>query len=146
MNLGYRFFVVGDDDSIIQISQRTFSDFYQKRKASLQRFSGSVINVATVIYTLENRKPREIVRIDYVRIKVNDEGALDQEQDADNLRLAASRIGSILGEKPPVRNSGQVVDAAERFDERRWSQLHPRLPGPAHKRILEVLFGTRHAV
>jgi hypothetical protein len=76
MNLGYRFFVVADDNSIIQISQRSFNDFYLKHEPSLQRFSGSTINVATVIYTLENRKPEQIVRIDYMRVKVDSEGAL----------------------------------------------------------------------
>ncbi|WP_186407578.1 hypothetical protein [Candidatus Accumulibacter aalborgensis] len=146
MNLGYRFFVVGDDNSIIQVSQRSFNDFYMRHKPSLQRFSGCTINVATVIYTLENRKPKQIVRIDYMRIKVDNDGALDQEQTLDSFRLVANRIGKVLGEEPPVHNSGQVVNAIEKFDERRWSQLHPQLPGPAHKRILAILFGTKHAV
>lgn len=142
MNLGYRFFVVGDDNSIIQISQRSFNDFYMKHKPSLQRFSGSTINVATVIYTLEDRKPKQIFRIDYMRFKVDSDGALDQEQIDDSFRLVANRVG-MLGGEPPVNKSGQVVNAIEKFDERRWSQLHPQLPGPAHKRILEILFGAR---
>jgi hypothetical protein len=146
MNLGYRFFVVGDDNSIIQISQRAFNDFYLKHKPSLQRFSGSAINVATVIYTLEDRKPKQIFRIDYMRVKVDSDGALDQEHIDDSFRLVANRVGKILGEEPAVNNSGQVVNAIEKFDERRWSQLHPQLPGPAHKRILEILFGAKHAV
>jgi hypothetical protein len=146
MNLGYRFFVVGDDNSIIQISQRIFNDFYLKYKPSLQRFSGCTINVATVIYTLENRMPKQIVRIDYMRIKVDNDGALDQEQNSDSFRLVANRVGKFLSEKPLVSDSGRVVNAIERFDERRWSQLHPQLPGPAHKRILEILFGAKHAV
>lgn len=143
MNLGYRFFVVSNDNSIIQISQRSFNDFYLKHKPSLQRFSGCTINVATVIYTLENRKPSQIVRIDYMCIKVDIDGALDQEQINDSFRLVASRVGKILREKPLVSDSDRVVNAIEKFDERRWSQLHPQLPGPAHKRILEILFGTR---
>ena len=80
MNLGYRYFVVGDDHSIINVSRRSFDDFYQKHKPSLPRFAGSVIGVATVIYTLENRKPEQIVRIDYMRVKVDSTGALDQAQ------------------------------------------------------------------
>ena len=145
MNLGYRFFVVSNDNSIIQISQRSFNDFYQKHKPSLNRFSGCTINVATVVYTLENRKPKQIVRIDYMRIKVDIEGALDQEQINDSFRLVANRVGRLLGEKPPASESDRVVNAIEKFDERRWTQLHPQLPGPAHKRILEILFGIKHA-
>lgn len=146
MNMGYRVFVVGDDNSIIQISQRSFNDFYLKHEPSLRRFSGSTINVATVLYTLEDRKPKQIFRIDYMRVKVDSDGALDQEQIDDSFRLVANRVGKILGNEPPVSNSGQVVNAIEKFDERRWSQLHPQLPGPAHKRILEILFGAKHAV
>jgi hypothetical protein len=146
MNLGYRVYVVSDDNSIIQISQRTFNDFYQKNKPSLQRFSGSTIKVATVIYTLEDRKPKQIIRIDYMRVKVDSDGAHDQEQIDDSFRLIANRIGKILGEESQVKYSGQVVNAIEKFDERRWSQLHPQLPGPAHKRILESLFGGKNAV
>jgi predicted aconitase len=107
MNLGYRFFVVADDNSIIQISQRSFNDFYLKHRPSLQRFSGSVINVATVIYTLENRKPEQIVRIDYMRVKVDSDGALDQAQIDDTFRLVANRVGKFLGEGPPVQRFGQ---------------------------------------
>jgi hypothetical protein len=148
MNLGYRFFVVADDNSIIQISQRSFNDFYLKHKPSFQRFSGSTINVATVIYTLENRKPEQVVRIDYMRVKVDSDGALDQAQIDDTFRLVANRVGKFLGdgEGPLGSDSDKVVNAIEKFDERRWSQLHPQLPGPALKRILQTLFGARHAV
>lgn len=145
MNLGYRYFVVGDDHSIIKVSQRSFDDFYQKHKPSLPRFAGSVIRVATVIYTLENRKPEQIVRIDYMRVKVDSTGALDQAQIDDNFRLVANRFEKFLGLAPPVRKSDQVVNLTGKFDERRWAQLHPKLPGPAHKRILEMLFGRTHA-
>ncbi|MBO3703168.1 MAG: hypothetical protein XXXNARYT_003147 [Candidatus Accumulibacter regalis] len=146
MNMGYRFFVVDEDNSIIQISQRSFNDFYLRQKPSLQRFAGCAINVATVIYTLENRKPKQILRIDYVRMRVDNDGALDQEQILDSFRLVANRMGKVLGDEQPVNNSGQVVNAIGKFDQRRWSQLHPQLPGPAHKRILRILFGSKNAV
>lgn len=146
MNIGYRVFVVDKDNEIIQISQQSFNDFHMKNKPSLQRFSGRTISVAVVLYTLENRKPKQIVRIDFVRMKVNDDGALDQEQYFDTLRLAAKRIEKPFAEDPLENISGPVVNAIEKFDARRWSQLHPRLPGPAHTRILEALFGAKRAV
>ncbi len=142
MSFGYRIFVVGDDNSIVQISQRSFNDFYIRQKPSLPRFSGRVINVATVIYTLENKKPKQIFRIEYVRVKVDTDGARDREEVDDSIRLLGHRIEKVLGGKPaPSNSSEQVVNAIEKFDERRWSQLHPKLPGPAHKRILETIFG-----
>ncbi len=98
------------------------------------------------MYTLENRKPKQIVRIDYMRVKVDSDGALDQEQIDDNFRLVANRVGKVVGEQLLGSDSGQVVNAIEKFDERRWSQLHPQLRGPALKRILKILFGAKHAV
>lgn len=146
MSIGYRVFVVDENNEIIQISQQSFNDFHMRDKPSLQRFAGRTISVAIVLYTLENRKPSQILRIDFMRMKVGDDGAPDQEQSFDRLRLAANRIGKLFAEESPVKNAGPVVNAIEKFDERRWSQLHPQLPGPALKRILKILFGARHAV
>lgn len=146
MNIGYRVFVVDENNEIIKISQQSFNDFYMRDKPSLQRFSGRTISVAIVLYTLKEREPNQIVRIDFMRIKVGDHGALDQEQSFDRLRLAANRIGKLFTEEPLVNNTGPVVNAIEKFDERRWSQLHPQMPGPALKRILKILFGAKHAV
>ena len=145
MNLGFRFFVVGDDNSIIRISQRSYADFYMRHKPSLQRFAGSTINVATVIYTLEDRKPKHIIRIDHVRVRVDSEGAPDRAQVDESLRLIGNRVGKLLGSEPPAESPGNVVSAIHQFDERRWAQLHPELPGPALKRILEILFGGKNA-
>lgn len=146
MSIGYRVFVVDENNEIIQISQQSFNDFHMRDKPSLQRFAGRTISVAIVLYTLENRKPSQILRIDFMRMKVGDDGAPDQEHSFDRLRLAANRVGKFFAEEPPVKNTGPVVNAIEKFDERRWSQLHPQLPGPALKRILKILFGARHAV
>jgi hypothetical protein len=145
MNIGYRVFVVDENNEIIHISQKSFDDFYIRDKPSLQRFSGCTISVAIVLYTLESRKPSQIVRIDFMRIKIGNDGALDQEQYFDRLRLAANRIEMPFTEEPLVKNTGPVVNAIKKFDEKRWSQLHPQLPGPALKRILETLFGAKHA-
>ncbi|MDP1613323.1 MAG: hypothetical protein Q8M11_19875 [Sulfuritalea sp.] len=145
MNIGYRVFVVDENNEIIPISQRSFNDFHMKDKPSLPRFAGRTISVAIVLYTLENRKPNQIFRIDFMRMKVGDDGAPDQEHSFDRLRLVANRVETPFAEEPPVKNPGPVVNAIEKFDERRWSQLHPQLPGPALKRILKILFGARHA-
>ena len=98
-----------------------------------------------MIYTLEDRKPNQIIRIDYMRIRVDCDGARDQTQIDENFRLIAHRVGKMLGEPSSIEHDKQVVNAIEKFDERRWSQLHPELPSPALKRILDGLFGGKHA-
>ena len=123
VNLGHRVFIV-EGDSVTPISQKLFDDFYLRR---------------TVIYTLANRKPKEIMRIDNHRVKIAAGGALDPEHQMEVLRLVANRIGP-ESTKGTAGVSGPIVDAARQFDERRWKHLHPKLSGPAHKRILEALF------
>lgn len=146
MNLGFRYFAVRDDDSIVHLSQRAFDDFYTRHRPSLVRFSGSVLMIATVIYATENRRPKQIVRIECMRVKVDESGALDQDHIETTTRLLANRIDKIIGGAPADDGSGSVVNALERFDERRWAHLHPSLSGPAYKRILESLFGRNSAV
>jgi len=142
MSMGYRIFVVEEDDHIIQVSQKSFNDFYFKHKPSLQNFAGRTINLAVVLYTLAGRKPKEIIRIDSQRLKVNAEGAMDQEHYYDELHLIARRLEPLFAEEPRPESSGPVINAVAKFDEKRWSQLHPKLSGPAHKRILDALFAS----
>ena len=145
MNLGCRHFAIHEDDSITPISRRAFADFYLRHRSSLRQFSGTVMTIATVIYTTENRRPKKIVRIECMRVKVDESGSLDQGHLETSSRLLARRIDKLVGGAPAVEWSGAVVNAVDRFDNRRWSQLHPSLSGLAHKRILEFLFGRKHA-
>ena len=146
MNIGCRHFAIREDDSITPISRRAFDDFYRKHRPSLMRFSGSVLTVATVVFTTENRRPKQIIRIECMRVTVDESGVLDQDHLESIFRLVANRIDKIIGGALADDGTGSVVNALEKFDERRWTQLHPSLSGPAHKRILESLFGRNHAV
>lgn len=145
MSMGYRIFAVEEDDQIVSVSQKSFNDFYFKHKPSLGRFSERIVHFAIVFYTLAGREPNEIVRIDSMRLKVNPEGALDLEHYYDGLSLVARRLEPLFGDvavEPTSASSGPVINAVAIFDEKRQSQLHPKLSGPVHKRILHALFGS----
>lgn len=144
MNIGHRVFVVQDDDSIISISQKTFNDFYIREKPVLCQYAGRSVTFAVVLYELENRKPKRIIRIDTQRLRVGDDGGLDKEFKHEYGRLVANRIGGFTTTASSAEfNSGPVVEAASKFDQRRWAHLHPEVSGPALKRILSALFGAR---
>jgi hypothetical protein len=142
MNVGYRIFLIGDDDSTTRIAVKSFSDFYLRQKPALPQFHDTTIKVAIVICKLEQRIPIEILKIDCMRVKVGPDGSMDEDSYSDTLQLIGRRLG---GPSHKARSEGQgknsVVDAAEKFDERRWAQLHPELSGPALKQILQSLFG-----
>lgn len=145
MNLGYRVFVV-DDDSVTPLSQKVYNDFHSRKK-SIPRFANQTLNIAIAVYTLDKRKPKEIIRIDCQRVRVDANGQLDEDFQFEGLRVIANRLADafVLGfesesESAEVAEAGSVVNATHKFDERRHAHHHPALPGPAHKRILDVLF------
>ena len=144
MSISHRIFLVEDDDSIVAISQKTFEDFFHAGKPVLPQRAGEDVTFAIVYCELENRKPKRIINIDTHRLRVDDGGALDQEVNEMSLRLAANRIRTFPIKISKERNLGSVVDAAAKFDQRRWAHLHPKVSGPAFKRILAALFGARY--
>ena len=134
--LGYRVYIVGES-SIARLSQKVFSAFWFRKEPALPGEAGKTILLAMVMYTLQDRKPLAIVRIDTMRCRVLSGGALDNAYSHEGIRLALDRMG---GPVPKVVNAN-VVDAIGPFREKKWRDHHPALSGPAHKRILVDLFG-----
>ena len=151
MKLGFRvFFVEGNE--ITRISQAKFSSFHSKRNTFLKEYAGKTIVSALVAYETENRKPKQIMRIDTQKIKIDAGGRIDEIYEQEELRLIAGRMDSFFNvlpdsvceavseykssEKHPV-----VIEATEKFDERHWRQRHPELSGPVLNKIIDNLFG-----
>jgi hypothetical protein len=103
----------------------------------LPQFASRTIQIAVALYTLEARKPKQVIRIESMRLKVRDDGSIDRDDVFKGLHLAVNRTGKTQ----KVQALGNILDAKARFDQRNWEQRHPDLPGPVQKRILEVLFG-----
>jgi len=150
MGLGYRvFFIQGDD--VNRVSQKAFGSLHLKNNKSMLKYSSQTVLSALVFYELEDRKPKQIVRIDTQKIRFNSDGTLDDCYEQEGLMLVAGRVDKLLEETLHHNNqksrrdgsaaNDSVIDATDRFDERRWKQRHPELPGPTMKVILESVFG-----
>lgn len=138
-SIGHRVFVI-EGERVIRISQNVFRDFFERDQPALRQFAGKSIDLAIVFFTLDGRKPKEIVRMDTMRIKVTAVGAIDAAHRDEALRLVANAISwdeSDAGSNP---ERGTVIDAKRQFDKRRYALHHPKLSGPIHKKILEELF------
>ncbi|WP_332848140.1 hypothetical protein [Massilia sp. S19_KUP03_FR1] len=145
MGVGFRIFLVGEDDSINRLSVKSFSDFYLRQKPTLPKFSNSTITVAVAICALDGRVPTEIIKLDCMRVKVGADGAQDEESYKAETRLMAWQLSAPSHNSDSAKLSdSSVVNAEDRFDARRWAQLHPKLSGPALKRILQALFGRSY--
>ena len=136
MNMGYRVFIV-EKDAAFPISQKTFTALYSGKIGALQKFAGQTVQIAVVIYTVQQRKPETIIQLDCGRIRILDDGTINEKYEHEGLHLAANRMWPLEANPKP---SGNVVDAIARFEERQWDQRHPKLSGPALKRILNALF------
>ena len=136
MSISHRVFVV-EEDAVFPISQKTFTALYSGKVGALPKFAGQTVKIAVVVYTLQQRKPKTIIQIDYERIRILEDGTIDEKYEHEGLHLTANRMWPL--EATP-KSSGNVVDAKARFEERQWNQRHPKLSGPSYERILNALF------
>ena len=136
MSIGHRIFVV-EEDAVFPISQKTFTALYSGKVGALPKFAGQTVQIAVVVYTVDQRKPETIIQIDCERIRILGDGSIDENYAHEDLHLAANRLWQTEAD---TKLSGNVVDATARFEERQWDQRHPKLSGPSVKRILNALF------
>lgn len=140
MDVGYRVFII-NDDVVTALSQKKFNDFALRHIKALPQFANQTLHIAIVIYALEKKKPKQIIRIDSQRMRVDGDGGLDEEFEHDGMRLIANKVDAFFGAaQPEIESGGSVVHAMSKFDARRDAHRHPSLSGTAHKRILEILF------
>ena len=136
MNMGYRVFII-EKDAVLPISQKTFTALYSGKIGVLPKFAGQTVQIVVVIYTVQQRKPETIIQLDCERIRILDDGTIDEKYEHEGLHLAANLMWPLEANPKP---SGNVVDATARFEERQWDHRHPKLSGPTLKRILNALF------
>jgi hypothetical protein len=120
MRLGYCHFVV-IGDTVTPLSEKACTEFYGDQCPVLQVFAGHLVNIATVMYTVADRKPQWMVQIDCARGQIRADGALDQDYEHERTHLTHYRLAWMLQRilpSPPAPR-GTVIDARDRFDERR---------------------------
>ncbi|HEY7665146.1 MAG TPA: hypothetical protein VH934_18670 [Xanthobacteraceae bacterium] len=120
------------------LAQRTFDDFFFKKKPALRAYSGQTLTLAMPIYETANRRPARLVRMDRLRLTVKADGSLDRDEyrrlvkdaftalfpAADAAHLAQSRLA----------DAGML--SADKLLRSRWS---PKISEEAYKRILAHL-------
>ncbi len=140
MSLGRRVFLV-DGDAVTPVALKAFDDFYLRGMTSLPQYANRMLSFAVVSYKLERKKPREIVSIDCLLMRVNADGGIDSEFELDGMRLIADMLdGGSAAQPTEFDGGGHVVNAVRKFDEKRREHRYPTLSGAAHKRILDILF------
>ena len=130
-NISYRIFVVRGDDAL-PITKTAFEDFVFKGKPLSRAFGGQTINIATVVCRVEDKKPKEVVRIYCQRFRVRSDGRMEQEIPQGRARPATingSRTDGVDRKHPaPEQTQGQ-----------RLTHSLGMISGAAQKKIFDVL-------
>ena len=66
MHLGYRHFVVVGD-AITPLSQKAVEALFRQQPPGLPAFAGITVDIVTVLYVVEQRRPTALVRMDGAR-------------------------------------------------------------------------------
>jgi len=89
---------------------------------------------------LVNRRPVEILMIQYGYLTFDSEGRIDEAEREEKMRLSVDMV-------PPVatdRESLNVVDAEYRFAKKRYDSEHKWRPSPEiEAAIVEATFGSK---
>ena len=120
MPLGYRHFVVLGDD-ITPLSQKAFEALFRAPCPGLPAFAGTTVDIVTVVYGVEHRRPTSLVRMDSERWTIRDDGTLDAHDHEERERQTGYQMDRALRQllSPTAPAGGSVIDARARFDEKR---------------------------
>jgi hypothetical protein len=127
MGLGTRIFIVNDDDTLKRIPLKRYHKLL--RRDPEERFAeyfGNRIRYVLVVLELENRKPVEILRIQYSFLAFDTEGRLRKDERERKTRLSMDMIKPMQSEQEP----NHVIDARYRFAKEQFDREYRWKPSP----------------
>jgi len=139
MGTGLRIFLINDDDSLQRFPLARFERLIDRDpKERLPEYAGKRVRYALVIVDLVNRKPVEILRIQYSILTFDSEGKIDAAELEKEMRLGVDMVP--IGKTTPT--SLKVVDAEHHFLQKRYENRYLWRPTPEIEEAIEkALFG-----
>jgi len=139
MGTGLRVFLVNDDDSLERFPLARLERLFQGHpEERLLQYAGKRVRYALVIVDLVNRKPIEILRIQYAILTFDSEGKIDSAELEKEMRLGVDMVP--IGTIAPL--SRKVVDAEHHFLQKRYENRYLWKPTPEiEETIVKVVFG-----
>jgi len=139
MGTGLRVFLINDDDSLQRFPLARLERLFQGHpEERLLQYAGKRVRYALVIVDLVNRKPIEILRIQYAILTFDPEGKIDTAELEKEMRLGVDMVP--IGTIAPL--SRKVVDAEHHFLQKRYENRYLWKPTPEiEETIVKVVFG-----
>ena len=117
MGVGYRVFLIDDNDSLQRISMvRLTRLLHFDRRESFQQYAGKRVRCAMVFLEVAGRRVLAIRNVDYFLIPLNVKGQIDKKEWEKGMRLGMDLLPPLFNEEKPK----QVINASHRFAKRRY--------------------------
>lgn len=139
MGIGLRVFFVNDDDSIQRLSMARYQRLLRRDLGErLPQCAGRRVRYAMVMLEVADRKPLEILRIQYSFLRFDSEGTIEAGEREREARLAMEMLPPLTKEQ----ERPHVVDARYRFAKKRFDDEYKWTPTPEiEAAIVEAIFG-----
>ena len=140
MGVGLRIFIVNDDDSLERLSLKKYERLMQRAPdISFPQYVGKRVRYAEVTIEFENRKPVEILRMEYFIMHFDSKGRIDGTVRDDIMSLGVNLTPPIYFKNDPV-----VIDAQHHFDKKRFDhQFRWKPTSEIEMAILKAIFKNK---
>ena len=122
MGVGLRIFLVNDDNSLKRLALTRYERLMQRDPdVSFPQYAGKRVRYAEVAVEFENRKPVEVLRMEYFIMHFDSKGRIDGTVQYDIMSLGVNLIPPMYFKTDPVVIEAQHHFAKKRFDHQfRW--------------------------
>jgi hypothetical protein len=127
MGIGLRIFFINEDESLQPLAMAKYNRLLRRDpKECLTRYAGKRVRYALVVVDLADRKPVEILQIQYAILKFDSEGRIDVNEQEREWLLAVEVLPPYTDAQP----SSQVIDARHHFAKKRYDNEYKWVPSP----------------
>jgi hypothetical protein len=139
MGLGTRIFIVNDDDTLKRMPMKRYHRLFSRHpEERFLEYAGKRIRYVLVVLELENRKPVEILRIQYSYLAFDQKGRLREDERERAARLSMEMIKPSLPQQEP----NHIIDAGYKFAKKRFDREFRWEPSAELKAaIFKAIFG-----
>ena len=127
MGIGIRIYMVNDDGTLKRFSLARFERLFRRdEKERLPEYAGQRIRYVFAAVDLVNRKPVNLLWLEFNYLTLDSEGRLDEQELRDRRRTGAD-MSWFPGDK---ERQDKVIDAQHLFAQRRYKAKHNWEPTP----------------
>jgi hypothetical protein len=140
MGISLRIFIVDDNDSLQRFPLARYDRLLGRDpKERIPQYANKRIRYALVVVSLINRRPVEILKIEYSFLSFDPDGMVDPADIEREARLAFDILPSLVCEK----TSDNIIDARYKFAKRRFQNEYEWSPSSEIKSaIFKTVFGN----